>query len=178
MKASRHNSQHSATSARFAPDPLTPEQLNAIDCLIQGKSDQETADLIGKDRVTVWRWKSRVPFFMATLEARRQEQFGQASQRLRNLLEKALDNVARAIEAGDIKASFEVIRATGLHGFAPPTGDTNVEVIAQRLMLEILAREHIPQSTYDLIDVGKNPRYEERQQEILAELSRGDEMTS
>jgi DNA-binding CsgD family transcriptional regulator len=175
MKSS-HKSRQFATPGSFQPDPLTPEQLNSIDWLIQGKSDQEVADIIGKDRTTVFRWKSRIPYFMATLEARRQEQFGQASQRLRNLLEKALDNVAGAIEAGDVKASFEVIRATGVHTFAPPTGETNVEVIAQRLCLEVLAREHIPQSTFDLIDVGKNPRYEERKREILEELGRGDEI--
>ena len=174
MKAKGNNSQQSATSARFEPDPLSVEQLNAIDLLIQGKSDQETADLIGKDRVTIWRWKSRVPFFMAMLEARRQEQFGQAAQRLRNLLDKALDNIAGAVESGEVKASFEVIRATGLHALPPPTGDTNVEVIAQRLMLEILAREGIPQSSYDLIDVGKNPRYAARQQELLDALARGE----
>jgi hypothetical protein len=173
MKA-RHKTQQSATSARFEPDPLTVEQLNAIDCLIQGKSDQDTADLIGKDRVTVWRWKTRLPFFMATLEARRQEQFGQASQRLRNLLEKALDNVAGAIEAGDVKASFEVIRATGLHTFAPPTGETDVQRIAQRLCLELLANEHIPEKEDFLLNIGKNPRYEERKREILEELGRGD----
>jgi hypothetical protein len=174
MKASRNTSQHSATSARFEPDPLTVEQLNAIDCLIQGKSDQEVADIIGRDRITIWRWKTRVPFFMATLEARRQEQFGQASQRLRNLLEKALENVAGAIEAGDVKASFEVIRATGLQNFCPPTGETNVEVIANRLMLEILAREHIPEKEDFLLNIGKNPRYEERKREIIEELGRTD----
>ena len=176
MKARGNNSQQSATSARFAPDPLTVEQLNAIDLLIQGKSDQETADLIGKDRVTIWRWKTRVPFFMATLEARRQEQFGQASQRLRNLLEKALDNVAGAIEAGDVKASFEVIRATGLHTFAPPTGEVNVEVIAERLMYEILAKEHISEKSFDLSHLDRNPRYEERQREILDDLARGEQV--
>lgn len=174
MKASRNTSQQSATSGRFEPDPLTPEQLNAIDLLIQGKSDQDTADLIGKDRVTVWRWKTRVPFFMATLEARRQEQFGQASQRLRNLLEKALDNVAVAIEAGDVKASFEVIRATGLNTFAPPTGETNVEVIAERIMMEILAREHVSERNDFLLNIDKNQCYEERKREILEELGRTD----
>jgi hypothetical protein len=174
MKASRNTSQHSATSARFEPDPLTVEQLNAIDCLIQGKSDQETADLIGRDRITVWRWKTRVPFFMATLEARRQEQFGQASQRLRNLLNRAIDNISQAIEDGDVKSSFELVRATGLHSFAPPSGETNVQVIAERIMLEILAREHIPESTFDFSHLDKNPRYEERKREILEELGRGD----
>jgi DNA-binding CsgD family transcriptional regulator len=173
MKAS-HKTPQFATPASFQPDPLTPEQLNAVDLLIQGKSDQETADLIGGDRATVWRWKTRVPFFMATLEAKRQEVFGVALQRLRNLLSQAIDNIAKDIEDGDVKSSFELVKATGLHGFCPPTGETNVQVIADRLMLEILAREHIPERSFDLIDIDKNPRYEERKREILEELGRGD----
>ena len=82
--------------------------------------------------------------------------------------------MAGAIEAGDVKASFEVIRATGLQNFCPPTGETNVEVIANRLMLEILAREHIPEKEDFLLNIGKNPRYEERKTEVLEELGRGD----
>lgn len=115
---------------------------------------------------------------MATLEARRQEQFGQSAQRLRNLLNKAIDNIAGDIEAGDVKSSFELVKATGLHGFCPPAGETNVQVIAERIMLEILAREHIPERSFDLIDIDKNPRYEERKREILEELGRGDLIAS
>lgn len=171
MKASRNNSQQKAT---FEPDPLTVEQLNAIELLIQGETDQAVADAIGRDRVTVWKWKTRIPYFMATLEARRQEVFGVAYQRLQNLLGQAIDNIAKDIESGDVKSSFELIKATGLHGFAPPTGDTNVEVIANKIMLEVLAREHIPERSFDLIDIDRNPRYEERKREILEELGRTD----
>jgi hypothetical protein len=174
MKAS-HKAQHSATSsASFQPDPLTPEQLNAVDCLVQGKSDQEVADIIGRDRATLWRWKTRVPLFAATLEQRREEVFGVALHRLRNLLGKAIDNIAADIEAGDVKSSFELVKATGLHGFCPPTGETNVDRIAERIMMEIIAKEHIPERNFDLINIDKNPRYEERKREILEELGRTD----
>ncbi|MBT2729196.1 helix-turn-helix domain-containing protein [Bacillus sp. ISL-75] len=37
---------------------LTVEQYNAIDLLITGKSDQETADIIGVNRVTVTKWRN------------------------------------------------------------------------------------------------------------------------
>jgi hypothetical protein len=173
MKAS-HKSRQFATPGSFQPDPLSPEQLNAIDLLIQGKPDQEVADPIGRDRATVWRWRTNVPFFMATLEARRQEVFGIAVQRLRNLLSKAIDNIAADIEAGDVKSSFELVKATGLHGFCPPTGETNVRILTEQLCLEQLAREHIPEKDDFLLNIGKNPRYEERKREILEELGRGD----
>ena len=61
-----------------------------------------------------------------------------------------------------------------MHGFCPPTGETNVEVIANRLMLEILARENIPEKEDFLLNIGKNPRYEERKREILEELGQTD----
>jgi DNA-binding CsgD family transcriptional regulator/predicted sugar kinase len=170
----RHKTPQFATPGSFQPDPLTPEQLSAIDLLIQGKSDQEVADIVGRDRGTVWRWKSRVPFFMATLEARRQEVFGVAVQRLRNLLGQAIDNIAKAVESGDVKSSFELVKATGLHGFCPPTGETNVRILAEQICLEVLAREHIPEKEDFLLNIGKNPGYEERKREILEELGQTD----
>ena len=100
--------------------------------------------------------------------------FGVALQRLRNLLSIAIDNITGAIQAGDVKASFDLVKATGLHGFTPPTGETNVQVIAQRLMLEILAREGIPQSGFDLSHLDRNPAYAQRQQELLGALARGE----
>jgi hypothetical protein len=175
MKAS-HKSRQFATPGSFQPDPLTPEQDAAIELLLQGQTDQAVADAIHRDRATVWRWKTRVPFFMATLEARRQEVFGVAVQRLRNLLSKAIDNIAKDIEDGDVKSSFELVKATGLHGFNPPTGETNVRILTEQLCLEQLAREYIPESSFDFSQLDRNPRYEERKREILEELGRGDEI--
>jgi DNA-binding CsgD family transcriptional regulator len=176
MKASRNTSQPAATSARFEPAQLSIEQETAVHWLLQGKSDQEVGEIIGRDRSTIFKWKTRLPMFAATLEARKQEQFSQASQRLRNLLEKALDNVAAAVEEGNLKASFEVIRTSGLQNFAPPTGETDVHRIAHTMCLQMLANEPIPEKEDFLINIGKNPRYEERKAEILAELGRTDEI--
>ena len=157
MKARANNSQQKST---FQPKPLTPEQETAIELLLQGQTDQAVADAIGRDRTTLWKWRTRVPSFMATLEARRQEVFGTAANRLRSLLDKAIDNIAKDIEDGDVKSSFELVKATGLHGFNPPTGETNIRILTEQLCLEQLAREHIPERSFDLIDIDKNPRYE------------------
>ena len=167
MKASGNNRPQKAA---FQPKPLTPEQLNAIDWLIQGKTDQDTADAIGKDRATLWKWKTRLPLFAATLEQRREEVFGVAVNRLRSLLGKALDNIAGAIEASDVKSSFELVKATRLHGFAPPTGETDVQKIAERICWEQLAKEGIPENGFDLSHLDRNPVYEARKREIIEEL--------
>jgi hypothetical protein len=53
---------------------------------------------------------------MATLERRRAEIWRQPQERLRSLLSKAVENLAAALEKGDLKASIEVLKAVGLYG--------------------------------------------------------------
>jgi len=43
------------------------EQLNAIDVLVLGKTDQETAKTVGVARETVNRWSNENPYFSAEL---------------------------------------------------------------------------------------------------------------
>ena len=40
---------------------LSVEQLNAIDILVQGRTDQETAETVGVARETVTRWRNDNP---------------------------------------------------------------------------------------------------------------------
>jgi hypothetical protein len=157
----------------FQPKPLTIEQENAIDLLLTGQSDREVAEAVGVTRWAVQGWRTSHPLFMATLAQRREDIFGAAVNRLRTLLSKALDNIAGAIAEGDVKSSFELVKATGLHGFAPPTGETDVQKIAQRICWEQLAKEGVPEKTMDLSHLDVNPHYRARQQEILDELAHG-----
>lgn len=55
---------------------LTIEQLNAIDVLITGKSDQAVADAVGVSRPTVTSWRLYDPYFQAELNKRRRETWG------------------------------------------------------------------------------------------------------
>jgi DNA-binding CsgD family transcriptional regulator len=56
-----------------SPAPrLTPEQLNAIDLLIFGKTDKEVAETLGIGRNTISKWYKNA-FFIAELNARREE---------------------------------------------------------------------------------------------------------
>jgi hypothetical protein len=167
MKA--HNSQQNPT--RFKPKPLSIEQENAIDLLLMGKSDREVAEVVGVSRWAVQGWRTAHPLFAATLAQRREEVFGAAVNRLRSLLCRALENIAGAIDGGDVKASFELVKATGVYGFCPPTGETDVQKIADELVMRQLAQEHIPGTYNDLlIKLDENPRRAKRQQEIEAAL--------
>jgi DNA-binding NarL/FixJ family response regulator len=51
-----------------SPAPkLTPEQLNAVDLLILGKTDKEVSETIGVRRETVTRWHKNA-FFYSRIE--------------------------------------------------------------------------------------------------------------
>ena len=49
------------------PKTLSIEQQNAIDLLITGKSDGETARLVGVARQTVWNWRNNDTLFYTEL---------------------------------------------------------------------------------------------------------------
>jgi len=94
---------------------LSVEQLNAIDLLVTGKTDQEVADLVGVSRSTVTFWRLYNPTFAAELNKRRKEVWGAAGDRMRTLLLKAFDVVESALNAGDIKAALEFLKVAGVN---------------------------------------------------------------
>ena len=46
---------------------LSQEQMNAIEHLLQGKSDRAVSEAVGVSRQTVWEWRNRDPLFIAEL---------------------------------------------------------------------------------------------------------------
>jgi hypothetical protein len=168
-KASPDNSQQKPTFK-----PLSIEQQNAIDLLILGKSDQETADAVGVDRSTIWSWKKENPLFIATLERRRAEVWRQPQERLRSLMSKAVENVAGLVEAGDYDASIELLKITGMYrGLANHIGEQDPEKVFDAIVERRLAAEKIPGHMDDLlIKLDDNPRKAQRKSEIEAELWR------
>ena len=165
------NASRSQQKTAFKPKPLTIEQENAIDLLLTGKSDREIGELVGCHRMTVQTWRTSHPLFMATLAQRRETLFAGAVDRLRSLLSKATDNIAKAIEDGDVTASFALLKATGVHGFCPPTGEMDVQKICDDLVQRRVAQEKIPGKLDDvLIKLDDNPVRREREAEIRAEL--------
>jgi hypothetical protein len=169
MKAS--NSQQKPTP--FKPRALTIAQENAVDLLLTGKSDREVAEAVGVSRGAVQGWRTSHPLLMATLAQRRETLFAGAVDRLRSMLSTALENIAGAIDEGDVTASFTLLKATGVHGFCPPTGEMDVQKLFSDLVLRQLAQEKIPGKLDDLlINLDENPRRRQRQAEIEAELRR------
>ena len=169
MKAS-NSQQKSATTRAFKPKALTHEQQSAIDLLLTGKSDREVSELVGVSRWTVQGWRTGHPLFQATLAQRREELFSGAVDRLRSLLGKAMDNIAKAIEDGDVSSSFNLLKATGVYGFCPPTGEMDVQKLFDDLVMRQLAQARLPDKVDFLIDPLHNHEKDRRRAEIEAEL--------
>src|SRR5262249_297628 len=123
--------------ARQHKHGLTLPQQSAIDLLASGKTDTETAELLGLTRVAVSKWRLYDPVFQASLNRRGAEVWGAGCARLRALIPKALATLAEALEEKDpptrLKAALEVLRLARLP--APvPAGPTAPEEIVRALV--------------------------------------------
>ena len=111
-------------------DKLSVEQLNAIDILVLGKTDQETAKAVGVARETVNRWRNENPYFAAELNKQRKQLWGANGDRLRALTTKAVDAIETALDAGDSKAAIEVLKAVGIYGaMEAPSGPVDADLV-------------------------------------------------
>lgn len=116
---------------------LSITQRNAIDLLVAGKTDAEVADATGVTRQTVCGWRNHHPAFIAELNARRQEMWGFASDRLRSLMPTALSalEVALTDDPPDWRAAIKVLELTGLSQVAGrPTGPTDGKSVLDEML--------------------------------------------
>ena len=137
--------QQMATTDYRREHGLTVEQQNAIDLLVTGKSDQETAGAVGVNRVTVTKWRLYDVWFQAELNRRRQDLWGAAAERLRGMLPKALEVLEGQLGDPDRKltAAVQVVKLAGLERLGYPRGETDPEAILSNLArqrdLELMA---------------------------------------
>jgi hypothetical protein len=153
---------------------LTTEQENAIDLLVSGTSDRETAAAVGVSRQTVCGWRNHHPAFIAALNARRLAVWGGSGDRLRALLPTALDCLEGAItgEASDWKAAAKVVKLAGLdrQGFGVPNlGPSSIGPTDPEAVIEAEARRRRPDPYQDLIAGGRVTETERRA--VLRELT-------
>lgn len=111
---------------------LSPEQLQAIQLLVAGKSNIEVAQAIAKERRTISRWK-KDPRFLAAINEERKELYEAGQIRLYGLLGKAIDVIEQKLDEGNFKAATEVLRIIGLNSKPlKPDFETDPEIIAAR----------------------------------------------
>lgn len=114
---------------------LSIEQENAIDLLLQGKSDREVAEAVGVSRQTVTEWRNRNALFVAELNRRRREVWGRQTERLRQLVAQAVSVLEEDLQQKqDLRlrqaAAVHILRVVGLYGVnLAPRGATDPEVI-------------------------------------------------
>lgn len=99
---------------------LSIEQENALEHLLQGKSDRATAEAVGVSRQTVWEWRNHDPLFIAELNRQRYELWSEANERMKSLANRTLDVVELQLGSDDPKAALAaakyVLQGTQLLG--------------------------------------------------------------
>lgn len=110
-------------------DILSVEQMNAIELLALGKTDQETADAVGVTRQTVNKWRNHDSDFEVALNLKRQELWAGHADELRSHVSRALEVLAEDMEANDLRlrqaAAVQILRAAGMYGLGAPQGHTD-----------------------------------------------------
>ena len=92
-----------------------------------GKTDRETAELVGVTRQTVNGWRNANPWFVAELNRQRQALWGGAVDRLRALLPRAVAVLAHGLDGGEdrLAVALAVLRPGGVdRSRAPEKLDT------------------------------------------------------
>ena len=159
---------------------LTQEQLNAVEHIIQGKSDRAVAEAVGVARQTIWEWRNNDILFIATLNRERSELWKEARYRLKDLTGQAVDVLEQQLGSDDPKialaAARHILQGNKLLGGSdvPKAGLTTPEaIIMERLRNEArkeLVKEERKADPYgiskldplrDLYDNGLDERVED-----------------
>ena len=103
---------------RSSAPRLTPEQLNAIDLLILGKTDREVSELVGVRRETITKWHQN-PFFMAELNTKRDALWIDSKLRLKALAHEAVNVLTNGLHSTNekiaITAAVHILKTVGLY---------------------------------------------------------------
>jgi hypothetical protein len=159
---------------------LTVAQQSAIDLLLAGKTDGETAEAVSVHRVTVTKWRLYDPWFQAELSRRRHELFGAAAERLRAMVPQALTIVEEELGRGfNVFLALRVLRMTGLDEAGAVhfgTSETDAEaIIAKQVAARVVqknAERHKYQSPTELLLEEQNPAGQRLQDEAIAREAR------
>jgi hypothetical protein len=126
-------------------------QLSAIDLLVTGKTDKETAELLSLSRTCITKWRLYDPVFQAALNRRRAEVWASGIDRLRALIPQALKALAEALESRHPPAKFRAACAVlGLVKLpAPvPSGLTSADDIVTALVQARMAAKRAERDKY------------------------------
>jgi len=152
---------------------LTAPQLSALDLLACGKTDVETAHLLGLHRTTVTKWRLYDLVFQATLNQRRTELWGTGVDKLRSLIPQALDTLGGALADEDagvrVKAAVELLKLAQLPAGSTGIGSTDPETILRKEVEH--RRRQVPDAFDDLLQLNKHlPPMAQHTEQVWQEL--------
>src|SRR5438874_85148 len=90
-KCPKFDSANANPTATDLDPPLPPNQQTAIALLLTGAHNGDVAAAVGIDRRTLYRWRYRDPQFIRELRRQRAQALDNANDRLRHLLNNALN---------------------------------------------------------------------------------------
>ena len=103
---------------------ISPKQEKAIDLILSGMADGETAERVGVSRQCINRWRNQEADFMQALRLRRVMIREKHMDVLSEMMETAIGVVRKALMHGDeatqLKTAMYVLRISGLQGHAKP----------------------------------------------------------
>ena len=133
-----------ATKSYKSLHQLTIQQERAINLITAGRTDQETAEAVGKHRVTITRWRLNSPSFQAALNRRRREILGASTERLRSMVPKILGVIEQRLDKQElgIKTAIQLLKIFKLDaGSASDFGPVDAEEIIEKQVQERLAEK-------------------------------------
>ena len=126
----------------------TTEQLAAVELLVTGKTDRETAEAVGVARETVTSWRLYDARFQAELNKRRHDVFSSSADRLRALLPTALqvleEELANIANPNRAKLALDLIKTIGIpaeFGLGPTDPEAVLEKAARERIDSPMVRE-------------------------------------
>ena len=99
-------------------DSLNPRQAKAIELLVLGTPLRRICEILRIDPKTLYRWRNRDADFVAELDRRRQLAWDAAADRMRSLLEPAVQVLAEQLEdpfdATRFRAASTILRLSNV----------------------------------------------------------------
>lgn len=115
----------------------TPRHEAAVELWLAGKTDADVATALEIHRTTATRWRLEHPAVIALLNRRRQEAYGAHADRLRSLAGKAIDVLARELDAPwdrSAPAAMAILKACRLDAVAVPSGETDCRAVVAKML--------------------------------------------
>jgi hypothetical protein len=112
---------------------LSPQQLLAVEQLAIGATVTCAAEAAGVSRETVHRWSREDFTFQAALNRARRDLQDAIERRLLAVAERAMANVADAVEDGNLNVSLSLLKGLGvLGGTSPRPGSDDPQELAEQ----------------------------------------------